>query len=93
MSHEAPVNHHHRKILHSIFAHPINANIDFKDVEHVLTELGAEVDNKTGSRIGVTLKGHSAAFHHANHSLPKAEVLQIKKFLETCGVTPDAYPL
>ena len=87
------MNHHHRKILHSIFAHPINSNIDLKDVTHVLTELGAEIDNKTGSRIGVSLKGHNVAFHHSSHSLPKAEVIQIKKFLEACGVTPENYPL
>jgi hypothetical protein len=80
-------------VLHALFAHPINANIDFKDVEHVLTELGAEIGNKTGSRVGITLKGHSVAIHHASHSLPKEEVMQIRKFLETCGVTPEDYPV
>lgn len=87
------MNHRHRKVLHALFAHPINANIDFKDVEHVLTELGAEVDNKSGSRIGVTLKGHSAAFHYGNHSVPKEEVIQIRRFLESCGVKPEDYPV
>lgn len=87
------VNHHHRKILHSLFAHPVGANIDFKDVSHVLIELGADIENKTGSRIEVSLNGQKAAFHHAGHSLPKAEVLQVRKFLETCGVAPEAYPI
>jgi len=87
------VNHHHRKILHAIFAHPVNSNLDVKDVTHVLTGLGAEIDNKTGSRIGVALNGHAAAFHLTNHGLLKAEVLQVRKFLESCGVTPEAYPL
>lgn len=87
------MNHRHRKVLHALFAHPLNANIDFREVEHVLLELGAEIDNKSGSRIGVTLKGHTAAFHHANHSLPKDEVVQIRKFLETCGITPAEFPL
>ena len=48
---------------------------------------------KSGSRIGVTLKDHTAAFHHTNHSLPKDEVVQIRKFLETCGITPTDFPL
>ena len=87
------MNHHHRKILHSLFAHPVSANIDFKDVNHVLAELGADIENTTGSRIEVSFKGQKAAFHHANHSLPKAEVLQIRKFLESCGVTPEAFPV
>ena len=59
----------------------------------MLEELGAEVDNKSGNRIGVKLNGHTAAFTHANHSTPKEEVVQIKKFLETCGINPDAYPV
>jgi hypothetical protein len=86
------MNHRHRKVLQALFAHPISANIDFKDVVHVLEELGAQVDDKSGNRIGVTLKGHSAAFTHAQHSLPKDEVAQIRKFLEMCGVDPAAYP-
>ena len=86
------MNHRHRKTLHSIFAHPINNNLDFKAVVHVLEQLGADVDNKSGNRIGVTLNGHTAAFTHVNHSLPKEEVVQIRKFLQGAGVDPEQYP-
>ena len=86
------MNHKHRKTLHALFAHPISANINFKDVVHVFEGLGAEVENKSGNRIGVSLNGHSVAFSHAHHSLPKEEVVQNRKFLETCGVDPAAYP-
>ena len=85
------MNHHHRKVLQSLFAHPIGNNIDFKAVIHVLEELGATVDNKSGNRIGVTLNGHTAAFQHSHHDLPKEEVVQIRKFLETCGIKPEDY--
>jgi len=87
------MNHHHRKTLHAIFAHPIAANLAIADVEHVLESLGAEIAGKTGARIGVTLNGRSAAFHRAGHSLPKEEVLQLRKFLEACGVALEDYPL
>jgi hypothetical protein len=87
------MNHHHRKTLHALFAHPISTNIDFKQVVHLLEDLGAEVDNKSGNRVGVKLGGHSAAFTHAHHDLPKEEVVQVRKFLEMCGVTVDKYPL
>lgn len=87
------MNHRHRKILHAIFAHPVSGNISFKDVVHVFEELGAEVDNKSGNRIGVTLGGHTVAFAHGSHDLPKEEVMQIKKFLTTCGVDPETYPV
>ena len=86
------MNHRHRKVLHAIFAHPISANIDFKEVMHVLEELGAEIDNKSGNRVGVTLRGHTVAFSHANHSVPKEEVVQIRKFLEACEISPATYP-
>ena len=87
------MNHKHRKVLHAIFAHPVSSNLDFKEVMHVLEGLGAEVDNKSGNRVGVKLSGHSVAFSHAQHSLPKEEVVQIKHFLEQCGVKPDEYPV
>ena len=45
------MNHRHRKVLHAIFGHPISANIDMKEVEHMLADLGAEIEAKTGSRI------------------------------------------
>lgn len=86
------MNHHHRATLQALFAHPISANIDFRKVVHLLEDLGAEVENSSGNRVKVKLNGHSAAFTHAAHSLPKEEVVQIKKFLESCAVTPEQYP-
>lgn len=88
------MNHHHRKILHTLFAHPINANIAMKDVEAVLRDLGAEVSTAGSGKTKVSLKGHSANFSHPKHSLPKAEVQQVRKFIEGCGIDPQTdYPL
>lgn len=88
------MNHHHRKILHSLFAHPVNANISMKDVEHVLIEMGGEVSQATSGKIHVALKGHSANFSHAGHSLPKEEVMQLRKFIVGCGIDPALdYPI
>lgn len=88
------MNHHHRKILHALFAHPINANISLKDVESVFGELGAEMNSAHSGKLHVKLNGHSANFSHAHHSLPKEEVMQVRKFIETCGIDPDRdYPL
>ena len=87
------MNHHHRKTLHAIFAHPIANNLDYKAVVHVLEQLGAEVENKSGNRIGVSLNGHTVALTHVHHDLPKEEVMQIRKFLTTAGIDPDAYPV
>lgn len=59
----------------------------------MLKELGAEVENKSGNRVGVRLKQHSAAFGMPQHDMPKDEVSQLKKFLIDCGVDPNQYPL
>ena len=88
------MNHRHRKVLHSLFAHPINANISMRDVESVLREVGAEISQAHNSKIHVVLNEHSVNFHHPGHSLPKQEVIQIRKFLETCDIDPERdYPL
>ena len=88
------MNHRHRKVLHALFAHPVSANIHFRDVESVFKELGAELGHSGNGRLSVRLSGHTVAFHAAGHSVPKEEVAQIRKFLETCGVDPGRdYPL
>ena len=88
------MNHHQRQTLHALFAHPISSNISMSDVAAVLAHLGAEIDNRHKSRIGVTLKGHTAVFHTPQHHLPKDEVAQLRKFIEACGIDPARdYPL
>lgn len=88
------MNHHHRKILHSLFAHPINANISMKDIEHVLTDMGGEISQAKSGKIHVSLNGHSANFSHQGHSLPREEVMQMRKFIVTCGIDPALdYPI
>jgi hypothetical protein len=88
------VNHKHRTILHQLFAHPEPTNLSPADVNTLLKELGAEIEERHGARFAVTLNGHSAVFHHASHAVDKPEVRQLRKFLEAAGVDPERdYPL
>jgi hypothetical protein len=87
------MNHHQRKVLHAIFAHPLNANLEMKDIVSVLSALGAEIDAKSKSRLGVMLNGRTTVLHISSHRVLKAEVMQIRKFLESCGITVEAYPI
>lgn len=88
------MNHHHRKVLHALFAHPVSANIAMKDVENVLRDMGADLSHSHSGKLVVKLKGHSANFSNAHHSLPKQEVAQVRKFLESCDVDPNRdYPM
>lgn len=88
------MNHRHRKVLHALFADPIPNNLSMKEVEGVLGELGAILENRHGSRIAVTLQDKTVVVHHAGHALPKDEVVQIRRFLESCAIDPARdYPL
>ena len=72
----------------------VNPNIHFRDIETVLAELGAETGSSGNGKLHVTLKGHTANFQNPGKSMPKEEVIQIRKFIETCGIDPERdYPL
>jgi len=88
------MNHHRRKLLHNLFAHPINANITMHDVESALQGLGAEVSENKNGKMHILLNRHSANIPTARHSLPKEDVIHVRKFIEQCGVDPERdYPL
>ena len=88
------MNHKHRKVLHSLFAHPTSANVSPRLVESVLKELGGEIEQRHGGRIGVHLNGHFAEFAHPSHSLSPAQVRQMRKFVTDAGIDPNRdYPL
>ncbi|MEK7802159.1 MAG: hypothetical protein AAB276_06875 [Pseudomonadota bacterium] len=83
------MNHHHKKVLEALFAHPISANIDFKDVESALVELGAVIEDKGANKVSVSLAGRNILLHRPHqHALPRDEVSQIRGFLVDCGIDP-----
>ena len=88
------MNHRHRKVLHAIFAHPVSANISTNVVVSVFQELGAEIEQRHGGRLGVRLNNHFAEFSHDAHSLQPDHVRKVRKFLSDAGIDPDRdYPL
>ena len=88
------MNHRHRKVLHAFFAHPLASNIHVRDAETLFGELGGEVSHTKSGRLHVILNGHSANFPVPHHTFPKEEVMQIRKFLTSCGVDAERdYPL
>jgi len=82
------MNHHHRKVLHALFAHPVSANIDPKAVQAALVELGAEVTHGGHGHLRVSLNGHTHGFHDAHHSLSKDAVVELRHFLTLAGIDP-----
>jgi hypothetical protein len=80
----------HRATLLAIFRHPASGNIKWRDVEALLREFGAEINNSLeGSRVGIVLNGKPALLHrpHPSPDLDKGAVAALRDFLSQCGIT------
>lgn len=52
----------HQKTLDAIYARPVSANIQWRDIEALFIELGADISEREGSRIAVVYSMKSAYF-------------------------------
>ncbi len=79
-----------QRTLALIYARPVSANIAWRDVEALLTELGAEISEREGSRVAVVLFDEVRVFHrpHPSPNTDKGAVASIRKWLEQFGVEP-----
>lgn len=80
----------HQKTLELIFARPVSGSIRWSDIEALLRDLGAIVEEREGSRVGVFLYGEVRVFHrpHPRPETDKGAVSSIRKWLEFHGVKP-----
>jgi hypothetical protein len=79
-----------KRTLTLIFSRPTPGNIRWEDILSLFRELGAEISEREGSRVGVRLFGDRRVFHrpHPSPDTDKGAVENIRKWLETNGVTP-----
>jgi hypothetical protein len=77
-------------ILQKLFSHPISANIKWSEIETLLVELGAEISEREGSRVGIKLFGDRRVFHrpHPSPNTDKGAVASIRDWLKVNGVKP-----
>lgn len=80
----------HHNTLERIFARPMSGNIKWDDIEALFIELGAEISQREGSRVGVRLFNQRKVFHrpHPLTDTDKGAVASIRKWLEENGVKP-----
>jgi HicA toxin of bacterial toxin-antitoxin, len=80
----------HRRTLEAIFAHPIRANIAWRDIEALFVELGADISEREGSRIAVVLFGEVRVFHrpHPRPNTDRGAVASIRTWLQQHGGVP-----
>lgn len=85
------MNTKHRKTLDMVFAMPVSSSIRWKDIESLFVALGADVNERAGSRVAVVLCGQIYVFHrpHPRPDTDKGAVVSVRKWLERLGVTPE----
>ena len=73
-----------------IFSRPVSGSIKWADIEALFIELGAEIQEREGSRVAVILFRQVKVFHrpHPNPDTDKGAVASVRKWLEENGVKP-----
>lgn len=86
----SPMKKKHRKTLERLFARPVSGTIPWRDVEALFVELGAEISEREGSRVGVFLFGEVRVFHrpHPSPETDKGAVASIRNWLQQNGIEP-----
>jgi HicA toxin of bacterial toxin-antitoxin, len=71
----------HERTLDTIFAHTTSANVQWRDVEALFRELGAEISEREGSRVAVVLFSEVRVFHrpHPSPNTDKGAVASIRR--------------
>ena len=80
----------YQRVVDLIFSRPTSANIQWRDIEVLFVELGAEIEERAGSRVSVFLFEEVRVFHrpHPSPNTAKGAVASIRKWLEQHGVEP-----
>lgn len=80
----------HTKTLTSIYQRPVSGNVKWRDIEALFIELGAKVEEREGSRVGVKLFNEIKVFHrpHPSPMTDKGALANIRKWLQEHGVKP-----
>ena len=80
----------HRRTVQAIFAEPIRANVNWADIEAMLSAFGAEISPGKGSRVRVALNKVRAVFHrpHPRKETDKGALRSMRRFLTEAGFTP-----
>jgi len=78
----------HQKVLSAIFSDHLSSNIHWKEIESLLSHLGAEFREGTGSSLIAIINGVEFSMHrgHHNTTMSKNSLHQLKKFLESVNI-------
>jgi hypothetical protein len=85
------MNSKQKRTLEAIFEEPARANIDWKDIENLLSALGADLTEGRGFRLRFALNGVRASFHrpHPRKESGRLMVRSVRRFFMEAGVKPN----
>ena len=80
----------HRRTLEAVFRDPVSATIVWADVERLLVHHGATIEERSGSRIMITLNGVTFGFHrpHPRKEAKEYQVREVRGLLTLAGILP-----
>ena len=75
--------------MEAVFADPINGNVPWRDIEALLTALGADF-RETGGGFTANLKGVVLSYQrpHPRKEAGRGLVKRVREFLTNAGVVP-----
>ena len=84
------MNHKQRQTLKAIFERPTLPSIAFQDIESLLRALGAEIQEREGSRVRIHIDGEQWRCHrpHPGKEAKRYQVEEARALLERIGVIP-----
>jgi hypothetical protein len=88
-------HHHDRKTLEAIHAHPMSMNLNWVDVERLLTSLGATMEvAHHGREVKVRLNGIDRTLHipHGTTIESKDQMADLRHFFDEAGVDANSLP-
>lgn len=85
------MNSKHRRTLNKVFENPVRADVEWKDIESMISALGGEIKEARGSRVTIKLNNTPAVFHrpHPEKETDKGALKSVRKFLLGAGINKN----
>lgn len=78
------------KTLEKLFSHPLNMNLEWSEVKHMLEAMGATVETTHHSHVKVSLGKQVKTFKTFHKMLgDKHEIIELQHMLKEAGLAPD----
>lgn len=87
------MSHKHQHLLRTIFQDPVSGNIHWREVESLLSHLGAQIEPTRSGGFRVLLNRRESVLHHPHHSsvCDKPTIKLLREFLSHAGVSLSSY--